>query len=114
MRTVLSTKKSLFDPFEVEVDGAVFKSRPFNKALFTGLTDLEAKAKLPETPDEEKITAVYDQLSLIFGIPKKVCYLIDIRDAKVLLDKIRATLENPVMALKTDTEKNGLEPKDPE
>lgn len=110
MRTVLSTKKSLFDPFEVEIDGAVYTSRAFNKPLFAELTKLETKAKAKATTDADKVAAVYDQVGLIFGIPKELAYELDIRDVKEILDKIKASIDNPVKAVPTEAEKNGSGP----
>ena len=110
MRTVLSTKKSLFDPFEVDVDGVIYTNRPFSKQLFSELQKLDSKAKSTKTPDGDKVSAVYDQIALIFGVPQAIAYQIDIRDVKELLDKIKSTIENPIKALKTEVEKNGSEP----
>lgn len=75
----LSTKKSLHDPIEIEIDDKVYVNKPLTKPVFTELRKLQ---KAAEKGDDE---ALYSQIKLIFPIPDEVLDELDIRDISKML-----------------------------
>jgi len=94
----LSTKKSLHRPLVIDVDGVTYTSKPIVKSVFDKMADLQ---ELGEAGDKD---APYEQIKLIFGVPKKILYDLDMRDISVISALVTDTLlksEN----YRTETEK---------
>lgn len=102
-RFVLSTKKSLFDPIEVEVDGKIYQSRKLNRPLFDEIRKHEKSA------NEGDIDALYKQVNIIFGIEPSVLNALDIRDIEAMLTFATKKIFHPD---KKDEAKNGSKPGD--
>ena len=70
----LSTKKSLYKPLLIKVDGVEYKSGMITADLFETIDKLDKKAKKGD------ITAIAKQLKLIFGVPMEIAKKVDLRD----------------------------------
>ena len=70
----LSTKKSLYKPIVIKVDGKAYESTMITAELFEKISKLDAKAKKGD------LTAVAQQLNLVYGIPVAVAKRLDLRD----------------------------------
>lgn len=88
-RFKVSTKKSLFKPIEIEVDGKVY-SRPLITVSL--LQQVEALEKKITKGGELNFDALVDQLHLLTGIPKSVAKQIDLRDLEKMLEYLSAKL----------------------
>ena len=94
----ISTKKGLHRPLRIEIDGKFYTSTPIVKSVF------DKMAKLQEAGEGGDTDAPYEQIKLIFGVPKKILYDMDMRDISVISDLVTNTLmksEN----YRTETEK---------
>ena len=78
-KLVLSTKKSIHPPLEIEVDGTTYKNNPFSRSLFEELKKHEKAGKAGD------VKALYKQVELIYSIPSKVLDALDARDIQSLL-----------------------------
>jgi len=81
----ISTKKSLFEPIEIEIDGETYSIEKVDRDLFKKINPLEPKkdASLPK-----QVEAVYKQLALMLNAPIKKVERIDYRDAQHILNQI--------------------------
>ena len=61
MSLKISTKKSLYKPITIEIDGKVLEARPLNRKL------LEEIHKIEKDISSGKTHRAYDELKLIFG-----------------------------------------------
>lgn len=83
---VLSSTKSLHRPLKIKVEGKVYSSTLLSKHLFNKLQILQAKA---EDGDSD---AAYEQIKLVFGVPKTHLYKLDMRDINVISELVLDTL----------------------
>lgn len=83
---VLSSTKSLHRPLKIEVEGKIYTSTVLSKALFDTLTKLQEKG---EAGDSD---APYEQIKLVFGVPKVHLYKLDMRDINVISELVLDTL----------------------
>jgi hypothetical protein len=83
---VLSSTKSLHRPLKIEVEGKIYTSTLLSKHLFNKLQILQTKA---EDGDSD---AAYEQIKLVFGVPKTHLYKLDMRDINVISELVLDTL----------------------
>lgn len=100
---VLSTKKSLFDPIEIEIDGKTYFSKKLCRALFDELKKHEEEAL------KGNIEALYEQVNVIFGIDASVLENLDIREIEAMIDFATNKIFHPDKEKKKDPEKNESE-----
>ena len=89
-RFKVSTKKSLFKPIEIEVDGEVY-----SVDMVTAET-LEKVAKYDVKAGAADMNAVTELLEILIGIPKKVSRKIDVRDLNKMLTYVSGRIYNPL------------------
>lgn len=70
----LSTKKSLYKPIVIRVDGKEYESAMITAELFEKTAKYDKKAKAGD------LTAIAKQLELIFGVPFEIAKKLDLRD----------------------------------
>jgi len=70
----LSTKKSLYKPIIIKVDGKEYESAMITAELFEKTAKFDKKAKSGD------LTAIAKQLELIFGVPFAIAKKLDLRD----------------------------------
>lgn len=70
----LSTKKSLYKPIVIRVDGEEYESAMITAELFEKTAKFDKKAKAGD------LTAIAKQLELIFGVPFAIAKKLDLRD----------------------------------
>ena len=70
----LSTKKSLYKPVIIKVDGKEYESSMITAGLFEKISKLEVKAKKGD------FIAIAKQLELVYGIPTSIAKQLDLRD----------------------------------
>lgn len=93
----LSTKKSIHPAIEVKVDGKMYCNNPLSHELFEKIENLDVVA------EEGKLSALYDQLRLLFPIPMDILKKLDVRDVSVMLNYANDRILD--MAPKTEKEK---------
>jgi len=98
-----STKKTLFKPIEVEIDGKVYRTERIPFSLLKKVMKFEEKAATGD------IDAVMGQLKLLLGVPEKILEEIDVRDLEAMLAQVSAKIFNPVGDVEED-EKNSSRP----
>ena len=104
-KLVLSTKKSIHKPIEVEIDGKIYHCRPLSRTLWDGVKQYEDAAA------DGDIEALYKQVELLYGVPIVILNKLDIRDVNSLLEYTMAQIFK--LTPKTDkekAEKNGSKP----
>lgn len=82
----LSTKKSLHRPIVITVDGKNYTSKPIVKSLFDEIVKLQLKGEAGD------VEAPYEQVKLVFGVPKKILYELDMRDLSMITALLTDTL----------------------
>ena len=104
----LNSKKSLFEPIEVELDGEVFKIEKVDRSLFKKTDPFESKKgdSLSKQVDD-----VYKQLSVILEVPMERVEKYDYRDAQYVLNQIAREVFFAPTKRKEETE--GKIPKNP-
>jgi len=70
----LSTKKSLYKPIVIKVDGKEYESAMITAELFEKTAKFDKKAKAGD------LTAIAKQLEMIFGVPFAIAKKLDLRD----------------------------------
>jgi len=70
----LSTKKSLYKPIIIRVDGKEYESAMITAELFEKTAKYDKKAKAGD------LTAIAKQLEMIFGVPFDIAKKLDLRD----------------------------------
>jgi len=87
----VNTKKSIFKPIEIEIDGKVYEIKKITTEI------LEEVSKYEEEARQGKIGALVRQLVAVSGgaIPESVAKKIDIRDIIGILDYISKCIYNP-------------------
>lgn len=103
---VISTKKSLYKPIEIEVDGEMYVIATISPAMLELAKVAEKKAL------EGDITALIDQLTVLTGIKKETAMKLDIRDITALLKHISDKIFEPEKTEEPE-EKNGSKPAEP-
>jgi len=92
-KLVLSTKKSIHPPIEVEVDGKIYQNNALSRAFFDELKKHEKSAL------GGNVEALYKQVQILYGIPMDILNKLDVRDIKTLLEftmaKIFSSPEGP-------------------
>lgn len=83
---VLSSTKSLHRPLKIKVEGKVYTSTLLSKHLFNKLQKLQTKA------EEGEGDAPYEQIRIVFGVPKAHLYELDMRDIAVISELVLDTL----------------------
>ena len=83
---VLSSTKSLHRPLKIKVEGKVYTSTLLSKHLFNKLQKLQTKS---EEGDQD---APYEQIKIVFGVPKTHLYELDMRDINVISELVLDTL----------------------
>ena len=99
-RFKVSTKKSLFKPIEVEVDGVVYSVDMITADMIEKVTKFDKGAKGGD------MTAVMEQLELLIGIPTKIAKKLDVRDLEKMMTYVSAKIFNPGK-YEVEEEKNG-------
>lgn len=74
-RLVLNTKKSLYEPIEIEIDGQVYQSLKTTKAVLKEINKLDEKV----TEDDE---ALYKGVQLLFDVDMKTLEKLDKREVQ--------------------------------
>jgi len=106
---ILSTKKSIYGPIEIELDGQTYQVN----------ASAESMEKIQETvKDEEKlrgnpISALVEQLVIYTGIKEDVIKKLDIRDIKDAIEHISGKI-NPSEKEQETEEKNESRPAEAE
>ena len=95
----LSTKKSLYKPIIIRVDGKEYESALLTAELFENIQKLDKKAKRGD------FTAITKQLELVYGIPAAVTRKLDLRDLG--FDAIGMVTEAVTKPEKVETKQQG-------
>ena len=101
-KLVLSTKKSIHKPIEIEIDGKTYQNRPLSRATFDDVKKHEKDALKGD------IEALYKQVRILFGVSMDVLNKLDIRDVNTLLQYTMTQVTQPFAATgkKEKAEKN--------
>ena len=108
-KLILSTKKSIYGPIEIELDGQSYLVN----------ADAESMAKIQETTRDEKklrgdpITALIKQLVIYTGVKEEVAKKLDLRDLKKAISFISDELNKSEDKTETE-EKNESKPAEAE
>lgn len=100
---VISTKKSLYKPIEIEVDGKDYIITKISPGM------LEEVKKLEKLSLEGDVKALIEQLKILTGIDPAVAMKLDFRDISDLLDFIKDKIFTPEK-IEEPEEKNGSKP----
>ena len=104
-KLVLSSRKSIHKPIEVEIDGKTYQNNPLSRELFEEVKKHEKAALAGD------IDALYKQVRILYGVPIEVLNKLDIRDVSSMLDyTMKQILNPPVKTDKEKAEKNGSKP----
>jgi hypothetical protein len=102
---VLSTRKSIHKPIEIEIDGKIYANRPLSRATFDEVKKYE-KAAL-----EGDLEALYKQIHALFPVEIDTLNKLDIRDVNSLLDYTMARIfKDSAETAKEKAEKNAPKP----
>jgi len=104
MTEKLIINTSLYPQYEVEINGAVFKVRAVNRAVFELLESLTKKAI---DGDPSALAQLYDQVALVIDAPTD---LIDSLDYRVIRDVMRFVNMKMIRAEEQGEEKNEPKP----
>lgn len=96
---ILSTKKSVYKPIEIEVDGVKYAAKPINRTILEEMGKLEREIR---SGDAQK---AYDQVELVFG-HLKVFDRLDLRQINEIVNYVTNALFKPERLEKKDPEKN--------
>lgn len=77
-RLVLNTKKSLYDPIEIEIDGQVYPSLKATRATLKEIDKLDKEVAKDEATDD----ALYKIIQLLFNIDLKILEKLDKREVQ--------------------------------
>ena len=97
----LSTKKSLYKPIVIRVDGKDYESAMITAELFENISKLDVEAKKGD------ITSIAKQLELVYGIPINIAKKLDLRD--VNFDALAMVTDAIVKPEKVEAEQQGDE-----
>jgi len=104
MSLKLSTKKSLYKPITVEIDGVKLQARPITREVLRKMASLEKRIR---TGDVE---AAFEQVELIFGKQKMIDKL-ELRQVNEIIEYVTTCIFKPERELQTE-EKNSTRPGD--
>ena len=96
---IISTKKSLYKPIEIEVDGKSYVIKTISPGMLEGAKKHE---KLSLKGD---VKALIEQLRILTGIEKEIAMKLDIRDITDLLSFIKDKIFTPEK-IEDEEEKN--------
>lgn len=77
-RFVLNTKKSLYEPIEVEIDGQVYQSAKTTKAVIEEINKLDEQ--IIKNPGKDEF--LYKAIQLLFDIDPKILDKLDKREVE--------------------------------
>ena len=96
---------SLFEPVTIEIEGGrTFESAPLSPYLIKEVARLEEQRKAKTLDD---MTAVTQQVALIFGIDPKEVETIDLRILNRILENVMEAMESNKAGKVTDTTPSG-------
>jgi len=109
MSLKISTKKSLFKPITIELDGKVLEAKPLNRSLLAEIQKIEREVRSGKTH------RAYDELKLIFGDHSEFDQL-DIRYVNEILSYVLKKIYSPekLPPEEPEEEKNSKGPGDKE
>lgn len=87
-KLIIDTKKSVYKPIIVEIDGENYEVKSVNRAMLKKITELENKLKMGNAE------AAYDQLELLFGAIKAFDKL-DLREVNEIINHVTDKLYRP-------------------
>lgn len=87
-KLVLSTKTSLYDPIEIELDGQTYPVNPTSEVM----KRITETLKDPEKVKEDPCTALIGQLVIYTGAKKEILDKLDVRDLKKAISFITEQL----------------------
>jgi len=88
-KIVLSTKKSLYKPIEIEIDGKDYTIETISPAM------LDEVRKFEKLSSEGDVKALIEQLKVLTGVEKEVAMKLDVRDITDLLKHITEKIFKP-------------------
>lgn len=104
-RITLNTKKSLFKPIEIELDGQVYVVDRITPAKLEEVTAFEDDARRGD------LSALVKQFSSLTGTPVKKLNQVDVRDLAEALKQLTALIFKPERAEgESEAEKNAESP----
>ncbi len=77
-RFVLNTKKSLYDPIEIEIDGQVYQSAKITRAVLGEINKLDGEIQKDPTSDE----LLYKSIQLLFDVEPKILDKLEKREVE--------------------------------
>lgn len=77
-RLVLNTKKSLYEPIEIEIDGQVYQSAKTTKTVLKEINKLDEEIVKAPTNDE----LLYNAIQLLFNIGSEILDKLDKREVE--------------------------------
>lgn len=95
----LSTKKSLYKPIIIRVDGKEYESAMITAELFEKISKLDVKARKGDT------ISLVKQLELVYGVPADIAKKLDLRDLG--FDALGMITEAIVQPEKVEAEQHG-------
>lgn len=104
-KLILSTKKSLFEPIEIEIDGRTYQSKSLSKKL----VDEVLGDKIQKEAQKGNIDALYKQVYLLYDIEKDALESLDVRDVGKI---VRYTVNQITSSTEEEPEKNPNGPGD--
>jgi len=75
-RLVISTRKSLYDPIEIEIDGEVYQSKKTTRTILAEINELDKKI----SPDNDE--PLYKIVRLLFDVDQKILDKLDKREVE--------------------------------
>ena len=78
----LSTKTSVYDPIEIEIDGNVYRVKSLSNAVFKKMNDFEPRAR------RGNMDALYSQVKILLDAPEKLIDNLDVRDVRKIINHI--------------------------
>ncbi|MHA1225237.1 MAG: hypothetical protein ACTSPV_00675 [Candidatus Hodarchaeales archaeon] len=75
-RFVISTRKSLYDPIEIEIDGEVYQSKKTTRTILAEINELDKKI----SPDNDE--PLYKIVRLLFDVDQKILDKLDKREVE--------------------------------
>jgi hypothetical protein len=100
---ILSTKKSVYKPIEVEIDGKVYRAKTINREILDEMGKLEEGIR---TGDAGK---AYDQVELIFG-NGQIFNKLELRQINDIVAHVTKCLFSPEKVEPKGEEKNASRP----
>jgi len=99
----LSTKKLLYKPITIEIDGKLYESKPINRAMLEQMSELESQIR------SGNAQSAYDQVKLMFG-NHSVFDKLDLRQINDIISYVTTCLFRPEKVKEEQPEKNRKRP----